>query len=187
MLRILYGCGWSSGKSRIAESGPALFFLRGFGYCRYGCRYDWGFVFHVKQSVAVDPVYPCGFERLCKLADFSTLGITCGKTPSADYCFTWNINYFLCRQRRLWAIVTECFTWNKYLRFEAAGGWGKWIRCAPFYRIRFESVFGLYVSRETIIESCTGDKGDAIGFLRLVLCRFIYFAFTISIPLFIKK
>jgi len=32
MLRILYGCGWSSGKSRIAESGPALFFyLRIFG------------------------------------------------------------------------------------------------------------------------------------------------------------
>ena len=32
MLRILYGCGWSSGKSRIAESGPALFFcLRVFG------------------------------------------------------------------------------------------------------------------------------------------------------------
>lgn len=32
MLRILYGCGWSSGKSRIAESGPALFFyLRFFG------------------------------------------------------------------------------------------------------------------------------------------------------------
>ena len=31
MLRILYGCGWSSGKSRIAESGPALFFyLRAF-------------------------------------------------------------------------------------------------------------------------------------------------------------
>ena len=32
MLRILYGCGWSSGKSRIAESGPALFFcLKVFG------------------------------------------------------------------------------------------------------------------------------------------------------------
>ena len=79
MLRILYGCGWSSGKSRIAESGPALFFSKGFGYCRYGCRYDWGFVFHVKHAIVAVAFIWYGFERLCKLADFSTMGITCGK------------------------------------------------------------------------------------------------------------
>ena len=32
MLRILYGCGWSSGRSRIAESGPALFLSKVFGF-----------------------------------------------------------------------------------------------------------------------------------------------------------
>ena len=181
MLRILYGCGGSSGRSRIAESGPALFFFAGLDIADTAVDMIEASCFTWNSLLSAVLFIRCGFERLCKLADFSTLGITCGKTPPADCCFTWNINYFLCRQRRLWAIITECFTWNKYLHFDAAGGWGKRIRCAPFYRIRFESVSGLYVSRETIIESCTEIKAIRLVFYALyyavsftLLLRFRY-------------
>ena len=86
MLRILYGCGWSSGKSRIAESDPALFFLfKGFWYCRCGRRFP-----RIQNTAQT-----CELGTTVILAGFSTMGITCGKTLPAACCFTWNILYVL--------------------------------------------------------------------------------------------
>ncbi len=61
-------------------------------------------------------------------------------------------------ERLLPSVSRETF----YMCFEIAAGRIKRIRCESFYRSRWESVFGRYVSRETIIESSLFRKYDFI-------------------------
>ena len=91
MLRILYGWGWSSGKSRIAKSSPALFL-----YLR-------DLALQIRPPFAADSKYRVKYELGAAVifVRFSTMGITCGKISCVR---VFHVKHFICalyRQRQV--------------------------------------------------------------------------------------